>query len=870
MITRLFPEAIVNALGWTLLHSLWQIALFALLGALLLIFMRRFSAVARYRMIASIMGLFVLSSIFTFAQVYSPSGPTVLQDSNRITEDARQAREFQDEMANRDLETNDENQGSLLSDYRKMAAAYFSQHLPLTVSLWLLGVFVFVLKLLGQLAYVQRLKSYGVKQIPDSWNDLIREAESRMQVKKKVQYLGSRLADSPMTIGWWQPYILFPIELMSGLSESEIKSILAHELAHIKRNDYAMNIVQSLVGILYFYHPGSWWLSHRLSEEREHCCDDLALEMGTNPKHYAKTIIHLKEIQMNNFALAQNIQGPSSQTAFGHRTLRLLRSPLRSANYREGFLTAIVLVFGLFTAVQAASFADSQNIPFESQKQLDESDTSGDDLQSAQLFDDDASNEGKSGLPKDELDLLIDAIDEGNLKLVTYFLDQGVDVNGENDRGWTPLIAAASENQLEIAELIIERGAKVNYINSKGWTALIEAADEGSIEVVQLLITRGADVNLSVPGERRNALVTAASEGHLSIMKDLFDAGAKMNGEEGQIPMLHTAAEEGHLSIVRFLVERGAGVDEKDDLGRTALSYAAEEGNSSVIDYLLSKGADPDLKDSEGYSALIFAAEEDNAHTLETLLAKSSDKNNPMILFAALEEGNTRIVESLLESGHSVNTKFEGDQTPLMIAASEEEAELVNLLVEKGADVNAKDAEGRTALFFAAGEDDAATIRVLVEKGADLEAKTTQEFMNWGDDEGSLNRLVGMTALLAAIEEESPEVVQALVKAGADVNARSARGRWEYSDSLVRKLQKSDWDDLDLDEALDTNSGNLDQSLSEENWTPLMEAALSGRRSIVLILLDAGADKSLTTKSGMTAADVANNFGRSNLASILR
>ena len=93
-----------------------------------------------------------------------------------------------------------------------------------------------------------------------------------------------------MAIGWLRPVILLPISVMTGLDEDQLRAILAHELAHIRRYDYLVNILQSAIEVILFYHPAIWWLSHRIRAERENCCDDLAVACCGDTLLYARTL----------------------------------------------------------------------------------------------------------------------------------------------------------------------------------------------------------------------------------------------------------------------------------------------------------------------------------------------------------------------------------------------------------------------------------------------------------------------------------------------------------------------------------------------------------------------------------------------------
>src|SRR5262249_62123234 len=111
--------------------------------------------------------------------------------------------------------------------------------------------------------------------------------------------------------GWLHPVILLPASTLTGLSPGQIESILAHELAHIRRHDYLVNLLQSLVETLLFYHPGVWWVSRRIREERELCCDDLAVGVVGGPVLYAEALCRLERARGEAAALAVAASGGS-------------------------------------------------------------------------------------------------------------------------------------------------------------------------------------------------------------------------------------------------------------------------------------------------------------------------------------------------------------------------------------------------------------------------------------------------------------------------------------------------------------------------------------------------------------------------------
>ena len=157
--------------------------------------------------------------------------------------------------------------------------------------------------------------------------------------------LESALVEVPTVVGWLRPVILLPASALTGLSPEQLEAILAHELAHIRRYDYLVNIVQTVVEILGFYHPAIWWVSRRIRIERENCCDDLAVHVCGSSLQYARALACMEEIRHNTGDLALAATGGSLMA----RIARLLGRPAvddRRFAWLPG-LVALLLVAGL-------------------------------------------------------------------------------------------------------------------------------------------------------------------------------------------------------------------------------------------------------------------------------------------------------------------------------------------------------------------------------------------------------------------------------------------------------------------------------------------------------------------------------------------
>ncbi len=311
-------EAVIAATGWTLVHSLWQGLLIALVVGLLLVILRQNNPVLRHGVLVVGLLLFPVAAITTFVKCWDPYGyVTAASLSTGLATP-------------------------------KMAPGFFEQVVvpcfPYLVALWLLGSMLLVLR--SSIGYVlaQYLLKRDATPADEHWQARLQNLLDLMDIRRGVRIVLSNTIDVPMVIGHAKPVILLPISVLSGLPYAEVEAILLHELAHIKRNDYLVNLLQTCLEAVFFYHPGCWWMSARLRSERELCCDDLAIAVTRDPLTFAKALAHLEEVHMKIpfGAMAANGRG-----ALFNRIERLMRPTVRTGP-REALTTAtLVLVTGL-------------------------------------------------------------------------------------------------------------------------------------------------------------------------------------------------------------------------------------------------------------------------------------------------------------------------------------------------------------------------------------------------------------------------------------------------------------------------------------------------------------------------------------------
>ena len=146
-----------------------------------------------------------------------------------------------------------------------------------------------------------------------------------MGVRRAVALLESARVEVPMVVGWLRPAILVPVAALSGLTALELEAILAHELAHIRRHDYLVNLLQCVVEALMFYHPATWWISRVIRREREHCCDDMAVAACRDRLVYARALA-----AMEGLASPRVFPVPGGQRRHPARPVRRILNPRRS------------------------------------------------------------------------------------------------------------------------------------------------------------------------------------------------------------------------------------------------------------------------------------------------------------------------------------------------------------------------------------------------------------------------------------------------------------------------------------------------------------------------------------------------------------
>ena len=347
----MLASSAVQTIGWALLHSLWQgIVLAALLGITMSLLRKR-TANLRYLIACGTLSLMLILPVST--ALWS-GAKTQNNDYDKKTFQTEMPRESAAPMNSTEPDNVTRTEELRYSRLEQTV----NQFLPWFVLVWTLGVFISSLRLLGVWTYTQRLKRNTNGRILEQWQESLQRLSHQFRILRPIVLLESSLVKVPTVIGWLKPIILLPPSALTGLTPQQLELILAHELAHICRYDYLVNLLQTIIETLLFYHPAVWWVSRQIRNERENACDDLAVTVGGNAVIYARALTQMERLRKTAPSLAMAADG-GSLTSRVHRLIGvdLPQSKRLAGLWTVMFIGTFLVAVGVNT--QISSLANS-------------------------------------------------------------------------------------------------------------------------------------------------------------------------------------------------------------------------------------------------------------------------------------------------------------------------------------------------------------------------------------------------------------------------------------------------------------------------------------------------------------------------------
>jgi len=332
-------------LGWTLVHSLWQGLLIGLVAGLLLIFLRRYTAKTKYFVLYAALVLILTSSVVTYLSISidTPQAPEATgEPAVRMM------------MVDKGVYLPEDIDPEAPAGQTEKFVNWLKTNTALIALLWLLGAVFFSARMAGGLLYVKRLKLKSIKTKESQWESKIRNMAEGLGIRRPIGLNESGMVNVPVVVGIIKPVILVPLGMLSNVPPYQLETLLYHELVHIRRKDYLLNLVQSLLEVLFFYHPAVWWLSYRIRTEREHICDDeVVLKYGK--KEYFRALAVAGEWETQSPQLAAALASGKAQLI--NRIKRMMKTSYLKRGTTEGIIAVTLMAAAVFAFTANAAIS---------------------------------------------------------------------------------------------------------------------------------------------------------------------------------------------------------------------------------------------------------------------------------------------------------------------------------------------------------------------------------------------------------------------------------------------------------------------------------------------------------------------------------
>ncbi|XP_063903843.1 uncharacterized protein LOC135123267 [Zophobas morio] len=440
--------------------------------------------------------------------------------------------------------------------------------------------------------------------------------------------------------------------------------------------------------------------------------------------------------------------------------------------------------------------------------------------------------------------------ENGNLKIVEYFVRSGVDINCVNIFGETPLFIASCNGHEKVVEYLATVGAEINRADKNGVTPLYAASFNGHEKVVEYLATVGAEINRA----NQNGvtpLYAASFNGHEKVVEFLATVGAEINRarNDGWTP-LYVASVMGHEKVVEYLATVGAEINRANKNGVTPLFAASFTGHEKVVEYLATVGAEINRATDDGWTPIHAASENGHEKVVEYLVTvvaeiNSANKYGSTPLYVASKNGHEKVVEYLATVGAEINRADNDGCTPLYIASQNGHEKVVEYLATVGAEINRADKNRVTPLFTASFNGHEKVVEYLATVGAEI-------------NRADKNRV---TPLFTASFNGHEKVVEYLATVGAEINRANKNGVTPLFAASFTGHEK-------VVEYLATVGAEINRA-TDDGWTPIHAASQNGHEKVVEFLATVGAEINSATNEGWTPLHAASENGHEKVVEYL-
>ena len=310
-------DTLLKAISWTLVHTIWQGFILAFLAGIVILMTKKATSVLRYNLLSGLFLLFIVVVGFTFNYEYQNENEAHL--TVHFSENLKSVFTLQD--------------GSVSNSFSTLIVDFLNANANTIVLIWFIIFCLKCFSITTNLSHIYRIRNYRNQPVSDYWKERLETLSQNIHLTKHIVLLESQLVKVPSVTGFFKPIILLPIGMLSQLPQDQVEAILLHELAHIRRKDYFVNLLQSFVEIVFFFNPGVLWLSSLIKEERENCCDDIAVSVTKCKAKFVHALVSFQEYNMKNNELIMGFGGKKNHLL--NRAKRIIHNDTKSLNGME-------------------------------------------------------------------------------------------------------------------------------------------------------------------------------------------------------------------------------------------------------------------------------------------------------------------------------------------------------------------------------------------------------------------------------------------------------------------------------------------------------------------------------------------------------
>ncbi|SDH67892.1 Signal transducer regulating beta-lactamase production, contains metallopeptidase domain [Pedobacter terrae] len=303
-------QQFIKAFGWSIVNSLWQSAI--IYGILFIVLLGIPKMAAKYKHNLAFGAIILMFIGFGYNFIHQL---TLNANAQSLPINAQNVQVYQ-------------YFNNLPPSFSSRAEQYF----PLVVIFYAIGIVLQLFVIVKGYGQLSKLKKQSLSAIPDSWKIIFEQVTTQLKINKVTQFHLSAIVNVPLVIGYLKPVVLFPLALVNQLDNDQVEAILIHELSHIRRNDFLLNLIKTAIETILFYNPFVWMAGRFIHIEREHACDDLVLKITGKPLNYAHALLKLELLKDKN--------SPAYALAATGKTQNLYQRIKRITNMKTNYLNA--------------------------------------------------------------------------------------------------------------------------------------------------------------------------------------------------------------------------------------------------------------------------------------------------------------------------------------------------------------------------------------------------------------------------------------------------------------------------------------------------------------------------------------------------